>query len=361
MTAYLAAALAAAVLSLGIVVPASAHEESAVFALTVLDDVTPDVAGLEVRVVQLTAPALLVTNGTNDPLVVDGETGEPFLRIGGGLVEANVHSPTAYRSFDPTGGRPIPTGLDPDALPEWVTLREGDRWSWFDPRLRYEQSAGAVVDWSVDARLGGTSVAITGGFEPLDGHGHFITELDGVTPEVVGLEVRLLQGSIPALYVRNDTTESLKVPGREGEPFLRIGPRGVFGNVRSPTYYLAGTQTVRRVPPRADPGADPSWKRLSDEPLWAWLEYRAQLPATSEQRAALGTVPRTILDWVTPATLGSVPLEIAGRVEWIPPRRHSEGESSGAKPWPWFVAAGILLSATMWSRGRAKGRSAATR
>ncbi|MGH2730380.1 MAG: hypothetical protein ACRDJI_07185 [Actinomycetota bacterium] len=354
MTAYRTAALAAAVLLLGSLVPSSAHEESALFALTVLDDVRPDIAGLEIRVVQLTAPALLVTNGTTRPLVVDGQAGEPFLRIGGGLVEANVHSPTAYGSFDPTGDRPIPTGLDPDAAPEWVTLREGNRWSWFDPRLRYAHSAGAAAEWSVDARLGSTSVAITGGFEPLDGHGHFITKLDGVTPEVVGLEVRLLQGSIPALYVRNDTKESLKVPGREGEPFLRIGPRGVFGNVRSPTYYLAGTQTVRRVPPRADPGADPSWKRLSEEPLWAWLEYRAQLPAASEQRAALGTVPRTILDWVTPATLGTAPLEIAGRVEWIPPRRPEPHESSGATFWPWFAGAGLALVAAgvfgLWSR-----------
>ncbi len=138
------------------------------------------------------------------------------------------------------------------------------------------------------------------------------------TPSVEGLEVRLLPGSIPAVYVRNDTPQELAVPGRDGEPFLRIGPEGVFGNTRSPSYYLGGNQTIRSVPKSADASAPPRWQRLSEQPFWAWLEYRALLPTSAEHRSNLGDERRTILEWTTPMVLGDQELGLGGKVDWIP-------------------------------------------
>jgi hypothetical protein len=303
-----------------------AHQETALYALAVVQDVTPSVDGLEIRVAQLTAPVVIATNKTNEALVIDGVDGEPFLRIRNGRVEANLRSPTAYRAADPTGERPLPDGLRPELRPRWTLLARRTTWSWFDPRIGYRQ--GAHNDWSIPGSLGAQTLTISGGFEAMEGHGHFRTELDG-TPEADGIEIRMFDGLVPGMLARNTTDEVLRIPGRQGEPFLEIGPEGVFGNERSPDFYVSGGQTVRRVPALADPTAHPRWKRLSVEPVWSWLEYRARLPASSHHRAQLGTARHTVLSWETPVTLGDVRFEIEGHVEWIPPRIEPAVASSG--------------------------------
>jgi hypothetical protein len=161
------------------------------------------------------------------------------------------------------------------------------------------------------------SIELAGGFESLHGHGHFVTDAD--VPDVAGLDLRLVQGPIPAVYVRNDTGETLQVTGRAGEPFLRIGPRGVFANVMSPSYYAGGAQRIAPVPRWADPDAAPRWKRVSTQPVWGWLDQRAALPAELQQRSLLGPDRRTVSKWAIPMELGERRLPLEGTVEWIPP------------------------------------------
>jgi hypothetical protein len=129
----------------------------------------------------------------------------------------------------------------------------------------------------------------------------------------------LIQGPIPAVFVRNDTDETLRVAGREGEPFLRIGPGGVFANLMSPSYYAGGAQRIAPVPRWADPAAPPRWKRVSSQPVWGWLDQRAALPAEMQQRSVLGSERHTVSDWTIPMDLGERPLPLEGTVEWIPP------------------------------------------
>ena len=296
---------------------AHAHQEIAIYALSVIHEVTPAVDGLDIRVAELTAPVVIATNRTGEPFVVEGVDGEPFLRLHRGRVEANLHSPTAYRAADPTGERPLPEGLAPDKPPRWSLLARKATWSWFDPRIEYER--GQHNEWTIPATIGGRRLTIDGGFEAMEGHGHFQTELDSA-PNERGLEIRMFDGSVPGMLARNTSSKLLLVPGRQGEPFLKIGPRGVFGNERSPDFYVSGSQTIRKVPPDADPTASPEWVRLSSEPVWSWLEHRARLPATAGHRGALGTTRHTILSWTTPLTFGGTDLEIEGHVEWIPPR-----------------------------------------
>ena len=303
-----------------------AHQETALHALAVVKDVSPSVDGLEIRVAQLTAPVVIATNRTDEALVIQGVDGEPFLRLRRGKVEANLRSPTSYRAADPTGERPLPEGLRPELEPRWTLLARRSTWSWFDPRIEYRR--GAHNDWSIPGTLGAQALTISGGFEAMEGHGHFSTQLDN-TPEADGLEIRMFDGLVPGMLARNTTDEILRIPGRQGEPFLEIGPKGVFGNERSPDFYVSGGQTVRRVPAIADPTAPPRWERLSSEPVWSWLEYRARLPARSHQRADLGTARHTVLSWSTPVTLGDEPFEIEGHVEWIPPRIERAVASSG--------------------------------
>ena len=323
-------ATAAFLVALGTLVTAPsavmAHQETALYALAVVKDVSPNIDGLEIRVAQLTAPVVIATNETDDALVVDGVAGEPFLRIREGRVEANLRSPTAYRAADPTGERPLPEGLRPELRPRWTVLARRSTWSWFDPRIEYRR--GTHNDWSIPASLGAQTLTISGGFEAMEGHGHFRTELDR-TPAADGIEIRMFDGLVPGMLARNTTDEVLRIPGRQGEPFLEIGPKGVFGNERSPDFYVSGGQTVRRVPAIADPSAPPRWRRLSVEPVWSWLEYRARLPAHVHQRAQLGTLRHTVLSWETPVSLGGEAFAIEGHVDWIPPRIEPAGASSG--------------------------------
>jgi len=331
------AALVAAVLTL-LPLRAAAHEEHALHSLTVIDRVHPTIEGIEVRVVHLDAPALAVRNDTSQTLTVLGEKGEPFLQIGPDGVRANTESPTTYVSTAPRRDI-VPPGLKPSGRPQWVVFSEEPSWTWFDPRLRAERNR---TTWEVPFMLGGQPVMAEGGFEPLQGHGHFLTEM--TPPGVDGLDLRLTQGPIPAVFVRNDTGKVLHVPGDADEPFLQIGPGGVRANLRSPTYYTSGSTSILKVPPLADASARPRWEEVSPHPVWAWLERRAAVPVELFQREELGTERRTILEWESRYRLGSEPLTVAGHVDWIPPQGGG-ADLQGSDSVPWWLIVAVTIAA----------------
>jgi hypothetical protein len=344
-----AAACCAVAATLLLSVPAGAHEEMALHALTVLDAVEPGVSGLEVRVVHLGGPALVVRNETAGVLTVLDATDRPFLRIESTGVRMNVRSPFAYRSLNPADDVMSPH-LGAGSRPRWVEVSGESSWTWFDPRLVYDESG---ADWVVPMRFGGRDLVARGGFESLHGHGHFRSLL--AAPEIAGLEMRLAEGPVPALFVRNETGRVLLVRGRAGEPMLRIGPKGVEANLRSPSYYTSAAQTIARVPRRADVSASPRWKRVSMQPVWAWLEYRAAVDPEMQQRDLLGSDRRTILDWESPMMLAGRPLEVSGTVEWRPPVTPTSSPSGENNLVPWWVASAVMVAAgLMFSSARRK-------
>ena len=346
----IAAAVTAAAL-MTVAAPAVAHEEHALHGLTVIDNVDPAIEGIEVRIVHLDAPALVVTNDTDEVLTVLGAKGEPFLEIGPEGVRANVESPTTYLSVAPRR-QIVPPDVNPSAPPRWAVFSEERTWTWFDPRLLFSPGTSS---WEVPAMVGGRSMTVEGSFEPLQGHGHFITEMD--SPDVEGLDLRLTQGPIPAVFARNESGEVLSVPGDADEPFLRIGPEGVLANLRSPTYYTSGGSSIAKVPETADAGAAPRWKKVSPHPVWAWLERRAALPAELYQRDALGTDRRTVLEWTTQYHLGGEPLPVTGHVEWVPPVAASGTDVTSDTPWGLVAAAAgaaIAAAALLFRRRPAR-------
>ena len=58
-----------------------------------------------------------------------------------------------------------------------------------------------------------------------------------VTPEVPGLSVRVLQFGEEVELVKGTGTEVV-VPGYDDDPYLRIGPDGVWRNANSPATYI---------------------------------------------------------------------------------------------------------------------------
>ena len=328
--------IAAAVTVLAVATPSYGHEENSLEAFTFIQRVTPEMTGVEIRIVHLDSPALVLTNETSEVITIFGERGEPFLQIGPDGVRANIESPTTYRSAAPR--RDIsPADIDPQAKPEWSRFSEEPSWTWFDPRLRYEPGKRS---WRVPFTIGDREGTIDGGYETLQGHGHFITELE--PPNVEGLDLRLTQGLIPAVFVRNDTGDILEVTGDAGEPFLEIGPEGVRANLRSPTYYTSGSTSILKVPATADAAAEPRWSEVSAVPVWAWLERKAAVPAELYQRAELGSERRTVLEWTSNYELGGEPLAVQGHVEWVPPAG-GVPTATGEGP-PWYLIAGVTIA-----------------
>jgi hypothetical protein len=301
-----------AALSMGPI--ANAHEENALSGLTVIDSVEPHVDGLEIKIVHLGAPAIVARNDSDRVLEVLDADGRPFLRIGPRGVWANAASPMTYRSLTPGASAPIDAGK-----PRWTRLSSDPYWSWFDPRLTFARDRH---QWRIDMRVGDLPVVARGGFEGLQGHGHFVAQLEA--PVIDGLELRLIQGPIPALFARNDTGRTLHVAGRDGEPMLRIEPHGVWANLSSPSYYLGGAQAILEVPRDLDASAPPEWRKVSSQPVWAWLEQRAVVPADLYERNALGDGPETVMTWTSPMTIGKSSIAVGGRVEWRPPASAGE-------------------------------------
>ena len=76
------------------------------------------------------------------------------------------------------------------------------------------------------------------------------------------------------------------VLGYDGEPYLRVGPRGVFENRRSPATYLNRSRIPTTKPPKsADSSAAPVWHRVSSGTTATWHDHRAHYMGTSEPPA----------------------------------------------------------------------------
>jgi hypothetical protein len=65
------------------------------------------------------------------------------------------------------------------------------------------------------------------------------------------------------------------VLGYEGEPYLRVGPDGVWRNERSPATFLNRSVVVDEpVPPSFDATADPEWIRIGRSSTARWHDHR---------------------------------------------------------------------------------------
>jgi hypothetical protein len=99
-----------------------------------------------------------------------------------------------------------------------------------------------------------------GGTEP----SNYRTRVLRVDPPGAGVAVEVIDAGT-RLAVRNDGPVEVVILGYDGEPYLRVGPSGVFENRRAPTAWLNRSRyaTTEPPPPEVDAGADPRWERIS--------------------------------------------------------------------------------------------------
>ncbi|MEE8600221.1 hypothetical protein [Euzebya tangerina] len=162
------------------------------------------------------------------------------------------------------------------------------------------------------------------------------TSVITATPEVDGLQWQVLNGD-EYLELRNDTDDEVRVPGYTGEPYLRIGPEGVFRNRNSAATYLNEDRFGQTAVP-AGVGAqeDPEWEQISEGSTYAWHDHRIHWMAQADPPAVAanpGTV-QTVNAWTVPVEIGGASREVAGDLIWVP----------GQSPLVWLIPAVVLLS-----------------
>lgn len=166
-----------------------------------------------------------------------------------------------------------------------------------------------------------------------------------VNPRLPGVGVRVLQFG-DDLEVVNRTGTELRVPGYSDEPYLRIGPGGVWRNERSPATYIDLDIYARTpLPADADPTAAPRWIRVSTDPRYVWHDHRTHWMSPALLPPSVRADPstsHTVFRWSVPMSYGGAPVRVAGVLTWSPP-------PSPALVWPLCavlflatVAAGLL-------------------
>jgi hypothetical protein len=180
-----------------------------------------------------------------------------------------------------------------------------------------------------------------GGLEPTN----YETRVDGIAPPTNGLEAKVVD--LDQIELRNDTARTVTVIGYGREPYLRIGPDGVWENRRSPAVFLNRTRIPERAVPHGyDADARPEWRRVSDEPVAVWHDHRAHWMGSSDPPAVRdepGRVHVVIPDWTIPLRYEGKRLEITGDALWVP----------GPSPWPWVLGAvGLAVLVALLCRTR---------
>jgi hypothetical protein len=171
---------------------------------------------------------------------------------------------------------------------------------------------------------------------------NYRTVVRGIDQATPGLSVRSLPGG--QLELTNRGPEEVVVLGYRLEPYLRVGPGGVFENRRSPsTYTNRFATTPASIPSEFDPQAAPEWRRIGDGPSAVWHDHRAHW--TGPDPPAVKASPRVmhvvVRDWEVPLRQGDRTMVVRGAITWVP----------GPSPWPWALTAVALFAAALVAGG----------
>lgn len=298
-----------------------------------VDRVEAQAPGIEVTTEVGSAAALRVVNRGPAELEVAAPGGEPFLRIGPRGTSANVASLYWYKSGNPDGVGSFPRGISRGAPPRWLRVSAEPTWTWFEHRLHpapinvppdlfRSQRRQTLSDWSVPIRLDGRIGQIDGHVEFRPSLGSVESALASPAQPLPDVFVGMVPGRQPALLVQNQGRRTLTVQGRQGEPFARIGRRGVQVNLKSPTHQEDQRSKGAPSSGTADPAAAPRWRRVEEAPRYLWFDSRARYAAGQPPDEIAERQFRTVLKrWTVPLESSAGPTVIRGTTSWVPKRR----------------------------------------
>jgi hypothetical protein len=155
-----------------------------------------------------------------------------------------------------------------------------------------------------------------------------------VSPEVPGITLKVVDLG-GKLELTNTTKQDVVVLGYADEPYLRVGPRGVFENTRSPAVYINKSATVAGVAPKsADPTAAPRWRQVSSDQTAQWHDHRAHFMGTEvPPLVERNRDHRFVFDhWTVTMRHAGETITATGEIAWVPP----------PSPWPFVIGALVL-------------------
>jgi hypothetical protein len=169
---------------------------------------------------------------------------------------------------------------------------------------------------------------------------NYRSEILAITPPDPALSVRLLDLGRRVELVNRGATDVV-VLGYDGEPYLRVGPRGTFENRRSPTLYKNRTTTngtQADIPKTADANAAPQWRKVSGAQTVRWRDHRTRWEGADPPavKAAPGRVRVVQPAWMILLERGTDQATVTGRIVYEPPPSLI----------PWVVLALVLFAAT---------------
>ncbi len=164
------------------------------------------------------------------------------------------------------------------------------------------------------------------------GSTNYQSRIRSIAPAVAGLKVKIIEAG-SRIELTNHTGHTVTVLGYQDEPYLRIGPDGVFENRRSPAVYI---NSVRNNPPPvpadADPTAPPKWQRTGGGNVARWHDHRAHWMGTQNPpivRRAPGKFHVVTAGWTLKLLDGTRKVTVTGDLDWVP----------GPSPLPWALLA----------------------
>ncbi|HEU0195934.1 MAG TPA: hypothetical protein VFQ88_01790 [Nevskiaceae bacterium] len=295
-----------------------------------LDARPPALKQITVQLRFTLAPEVLVENKSSHTLVIYDQHHVPFIRIGPQGVDANLTSPAWYESRQPEGNPSLPPQVHDGAKPKWAQVSKNHFFGWFDRRISIGEIKipPAVVaarklaefsHWQIPVAFNGKQMRLSGQFVYIPpATGHFESRLlSSSWNPYKGVTVSLTPGRQPAIFLSNHTGKAIVVYGRDGGPFLRIGPDHVEANLRSPSWQQLHPAGEDRTD--IDSAATPRWHRIAGGSQYAWIDFRAGyrrlLPPPAAETAHHSAVVRT---WKIPLRIGEQASVIEGETLWVP-------------------------------------------
>jgi hypothetical protein len=170
---------------------------------------------------------------------------------------------------------------------------------------------------------------------------NYRTVVRGIDQGTPGLSVRAVPGGLLEL---TNTGPEVLIRGYRLEPYLRVGPDGVFENQRSPSTYTNRFRTApTSIPSEFDPDAAPEWRRIGDGPSAVWHDHRAHWTGPDPPAVTASPEARHLVvpDWQVPLRQGDRDMVVHGAIAWVP----------GPSPWPWLLTAVALFAAALAAAG----------